>query len=235
MRPELVADDVVVPAGVTGRPVDDVDEDACPFDVTQERVTETGAAACALDQPRDVGDRRATLVEVAEIEHTEIRLERRERIVGDLRRSCGDCSEGAPLPRVRQADQADVCDEAELQADPCLGSRLALLGMLRSLVGRRLEMRVAEAASPPARDYRALADCDEIRDELPGLVEIDSSPGRDVEGQVLAGFAVPSRSRAPTAGRRTEVMPVVEVTKRRLTGIDAEVDRATPTSIAAIG
>ena len=42
--------------------VDDVDEDPGPLDVAQERVTQAGAHRGALDQSRDVGDRRAALV-----------------------------------------------------------------------------------------------------------------------------------------------------------------------------
>ena len=58
MRLELVADDAVVPLGVARRAVDHVDEHAGPLDVAQERVAEPGAAAGALDEARDVGDRR---------------------------------------------------------------------------------------------------------------------------------------------------------------------------------
>ena len=38
MRAELLADDLVVPLGIARRAVDDVDEDAGPLDVAQERV-----------------------------------------------------------------------------------------------------------------------------------------------------------------------------------------------------
>ena len=62
VRPQLVADDVVVPLGVARRAVDDVDEDPRPLDVAQERVAEAGPAAGALDEPGDVGDRRPALV-----------------------------------------------------------------------------------------------------------------------------------------------------------------------------
>ena len=85
MGRELLADHVVVPLRVARRAVDDVDEDPRPLDVAQERVAEAGAAAGALDQPGHVGDRRPPLVLVAEVHDAEVRLERRERVVGDLR------------------------------------------------------------------------------------------------------------------------------------------------------
>ena len=62
VRPELLADDVVVPLRVARRAVDDVDQDPRPLDVAQEGVAETGAAAGALDEPGHVGDRRPALV-----------------------------------------------------------------------------------------------------------------------------------------------------------------------------
>ena len=64
---ELLADDLVVPLGIARRAVDDVDEDARPLDVAQEGVAEAGAGAGALDEARDVGDRRPALVLVAEV------------------------------------------------------------------------------------------------------------------------------------------------------------------------
>ena len=115
------------------------------------------------------------------------------------------------------------------------GPGLALLGVLGRLVGRGLEVRVAEAAAPAAGDHRALADGDEVRQQLPGLVDVDRRAGRNVEGQVVAGLAVPPGPRAATAGRRPEMVPVVEVAERRLAGIDAQVDRAAATAVAAIG
>ena len=87
MRAELLADDVVVPLGVARRAVDDVDEDPRPLDVAQEGMTETGAAAGALDEPGHVGDGRPAVVAVAELDDAEVRLEGRERVVGDLRAS----------------------------------------------------------------------------------------------------------------------------------------------------
>ena len=85
MRAELLADDVVVPSRVARRTVDDVDEDPRPLDVAQEGVAESGPAARALDEPGHVGDRRSPFVVVAEVHDPEVRLERGERIVGDLR------------------------------------------------------------------------------------------------------------------------------------------------------
>ena len=58
---------------------------------------------------------------------------------------------------------------------------LALLGVLGGLVGRRLEVGVAETAAAAARDHRLLADRDEVAEQLAGLVVVDGRAGRDVE------------------------------------------------------
>ena len=156
-------------------------------------------------------------------------------IVGDLGRRGGDRREDRRLARVRQPDEADVGDQPELEADPALGARLALLGVLRRLVGRGLEVRVAEPAATAAGDHRALADRDEVRQQRAGLVVVDRRAGRDVEGQVVAGLAVPSRLRPATTRRRAEVVPVIEVAQGRLAGVDPKVDRSATTAVAAVG
>ena len=138
-----------------------------------------GAGAGALDEPGDVGDRRPALILVAEVHDAQVRLERRERVIGDLRLGGRQRREQRGLAGVRQADQADVGDEPELEAQPGLRPGLALLGVPRRLVGGRLEVRVAEAAATPARDHRPLPDRDEIGEQLPGVVAMDGGPGRD--------------------------------------------------------
>ena len=164
----------------------------------------------------------------------EVRFEGRERVVGDLGRGRGDRGEDRRLAGIGQPDETDVGDEPQLQADPRLGAGLALLGVLGGLVGGRLEVRVAEPAAAAARDHRRLADGDEVRQQLPGLVEVDRGPGRDVEGQVVAGPAVTSGAGPPAAGGGPEVMPVVEVAEGRLAGIDPQEDRAAAAAVAAI-
>ncbi len=186
-------------------------------------------------RPGHVGDRRPPLVLVAEVHDAEVRLEGRERVVGDLGRGRGERGEERRLAGVRQADEADVGDEPELEAEPALLARLALLGVLGGLVGRRREVRVAEAAAAAARDHRLLAGGDEVGDQRAGLVVEDGRAGRDVEDEVVAGLAVAPRPLAAAAGRRLEVVLIPEVAQRRLAGIDAQVDRAAAAAVAAVG
>ena len=70
------------------------------------------------------------LVLVAEVHDAEVRLERRERVVGDLGLRGGQGREQRGLAGVRQPDEPDVGDEPQLEAQPVLLAGLALLGML---------------------------------------------------------------------------------------------------------
>ena len=198
-------------------------------------MAETGAAAGALDETGHVGDRRPALVLVAEVHDAEVRLERRERVVGDLGPRRGERREQRRLAGVRQPDEADVGDEPELQPQPVLLARLALLGVARRLVGRGREMRVAEAAAPAAGDHRGLAGHDEVGEQAARLVVECRRARRDVEVQVVAGRAVAPGPLAAAAGRRPEVVLVAEVAERRLAGVDAEVDRPATAAVAAVG
>ena len=74
-------------SGVGPRHVHDVDQHAGPLDVAQERVAQAGARAGALDEARQVRERDPAVVgRVAhlQVEHAQVGLEGRERVVGDL-------------------------------------------------------------------------------------------------------------------------------------------------------
>ena len=81
---ELVLDGRVIGdrvRAVEGAEVEHVDQQPGALDVRQELVAEAGAAAGALDQSRDIRDHELSLFAVKRPEH---RLQRRERIIGDL-------------------------------------------------------------------------------------------------------------------------------------------------------
>src|SRR5699024_10458813 len=109
------------------------------LDVAEELEAEALALARARDEPRDVGDREAVL---ARLDDPEVRDERRERVVGDLRLGCGDRRDERGLARARVADERDVRDRLELEDDRRLLPRLTEqreAGRL-ALGGRELEV-----------------------------------------------------------------------------------------------
>ena len=88
----------------------------------------------------------------------EVRVLGRERVVGDLGLRAADPRQQGRLAGVRQADQADVGDDLQLQVDRPLLAGLAGLGLPGGAVGRRLEVLVAVPALAAAGDDDVVAD-----------------------------------------------------------------------------
>ncbi len=67
---------------VGGREIDDVQQDAGACQMLEKADTEPGPLGGAFDQPRNIGDDKALVL--VDAHHAEIRVHRRERIIGDL-------------------------------------------------------------------------------------------------------------------------------------------------------
>ena len=87
----------------------------------------------ALDQAGNVGEHEFAAVDV---DHAELRMQRGERIVGDLRLGRADRREEGRFAGVRQPDDAGIGDQLEAQPDGALLARLAGIGVARRPVGR---------------------------------------------------------------------------------------------------
>ena len=115
-------------------------------------------------------------------------------------------------------------------------ARLALLGVLGRLVGGVVKWVLPRPPRPPRATSAVLAGGDEVRQQLAGRVVEDGRPGRDRRGP---GRRRPCRGawrRVPLpAGRRLEVVPVVEVAQRRLAGVHPQEDRPAASAVAAVG
>ena len=122
----------------------------------------------------------------------EVRLERGERVVGDLGRRRGQRGEQRGLAGVGQADQPDVGDQPQLEAQLALLAGLALLGVAGGLVGGGREVRCCRGRrGRRARPSSVLADGHEVGEQVAGSHRRRRAvPGGTVEVQVLAGLAV---------------------------------------------
>ena len=76
------------------------------------------------------------------------------------------------LAGVREAEQADVGEQLELQLQRALLALAARRGLARRAVDRALEMHVAQAALAALGDQQALAVRGEVADDLVG-VDVD--------------------------------------------------------------
>ena len=142
-------------AAACARDVDEVHQDLRAFEMPQELVAETETAVCAFDQARYVGDDEAAIL--AQPDDAEIRCERGEWIVGDLRTSRGDPRDERRFARVRIPDEPDIGQELQLEAEVFLFARLAGLDLPRRAVRRCREVRVAETSAAASGDEHALS------------------------------------------------------------------------------
>src|SRR5262245_40683502 len=121
----------------------------------EELRAESVAFVRAFDQTRHIGHDEGSVI--AQLHDAEIRRQRRERVVGDLRPRRRDARDECALARVREADESDVREELEPQAQlPGLAWRAGFGSTWRAIGGRR-KCRVATATASAPRDKHALA------------------------------------------------------------------------------
>ena len=133
VAPHLVAHQLEVGRGIASvraGGVDHVQQHARALDVAQELEAQPRAGVGALDDAGDVGGHEALLVLLDDAQH---RRERRERVVGDLGARRREPRQQRRLAGVRQAQEADIGDQPEVEAQPVL---LAGARPLRPRAGR---------------------------------------------------------------------------------------------------
>ena len=130
-----------VAAGFEGGAIDDVGDDFGAFDVAQEFEAEALALGCARNQARHVGD---GVAHVAGHHYAEVRHERGERIVGDLRFGGAHRRDQARLACGRKAHQRHVGDGLEFEDDVAFLARLAQQCEARRTTGAIGQRRIAE-------------------------------------------------------------------------------------------
>ncbi len=101
---------------------------------------------------------------VGQPDDAEIRRQRRERVVGDLRPRGGDARNQRRLAGVRKADEPDVRQQLEMEPEVFLFAGQTRFGPPRRAVRRRRKVRVSTPAEPALRDQHALARLRQIRD-----------------------------------------------------------------------
>ncbi len=136
------------------------------LDVAQEAVAEPGAAVRALDQARHVHHHERLFR--AQPNDTELRLERRERIVGNLRPRGRDGGKERRLAGVGQPHDAAVGQQFEFEPERGALGGFALLGEARRLTLAGREMLVAEAASAAFGHPHLGAGLAQVGDEVLG-------------------------------------------------------------------
>ena len=136
---------------------------AAALDMAEEAVAEADALVRAFDQARNVRQHEFAAVGV---DHAELRMQRGEGIVGDLRLGGADGGEEGRLAGIGQADQPGIGDQLEPQPDRQRSSPdwpgLAWRGA-RLVDG--FEMRVAEAAIAAVGEHERSPSVGEIGEQ----------------------------------------------------------------------
>ncbi len=209
---------------------DEVDQHPAALDVGEKLVAEAHAGGGALDQAGDVGQHELAL---AVVDRAEDRLERRERVIGDLRSGAGEPGEERGLAGVRKAHEASVGKQLQPQLDPTGFPLEPALREPRRLARGGGEALVAVSPGAARRDHRTLACGDQVI--AAPLEPLHLGPGRDRHDDVVAASAVALAALPTSASPGALVRRVAqrrEVAARR---IALEDDVAAPAAVAAVG
>ena len=163
-----------------------------------------------------------------------MRLERGERVVGDLGLGRAHGRDQRRLARVREADERGVGQQLQLELQPPLLAVLALLGEARRAARVRQEARVAAPALPAARREPRSPWLHEVGEQLAVRRRHDRALGH-VDDEVGAALAVLLLARAVRSRARLAVRMVAEREQRRDVAVRPQPDVAAAAAVAAVG
>src|SRR5262245_33180644 len=126
----------------------------------EKSISQAFAFVRPFDQSRHVGNDEAAVA--AERDDAEVRSERGEGVIGNLRTRRRDTRDQRGLSRIWKSDQTDVGKQlqVELQQPGLAGG--AFFAAARRTIGRAGEARVPAAADAALRNENTLAGLDEI-------------------------------------------------------------------------
>ncbi len=113
---ELMADRAVGIDDVLFGAVDQVQDHRAALDMAEKAGAEPGALAGPFDQPRQVGDHKLGIVVKAH--HAELRVQGRERVIGDFRAGMAHPRQKGRFAGVGQPDQPGIGDQLQPQPHP---------------------------------------------------------------------------------------------------------------------
>src|SRR5215472_11986604 len=229
---ELAAHGLVGLAGMLAGRIDQMQQHAAALDVTEEAVAKARAFMRALDQPGNVGQHELAAVG---IHHAELRMQRGEGIVRDLRPRRADLAEQGRFAGIGQPDETGIGDQFQPQPDPALLAGLARIGVARRAVGRGLEMRIAEAAVAAFGEHELLAELGEVVDQRLAILVEYLRADRHLQHDRLAARAMAILAHAILAPLGLEVLLVAIVDQRVQPTDRLDHDVAAAAAIAAGG
>src|ERR1700682_2917320 len=210
---------------------DQVQQHAAALHMAEEAVAEADAFMRAFDQAWNVGEHEFA---AADVTHAELRMQRGEWVIRNLRLGGADGGKKRRLAGVWQADDAGIGDELQPQPNGELGPRLAGIGVARRAVGRAFEPRIAETAIAAMRQHDALAEFGEIGKQRLAIFVVNLRADRHFEHHVgaVGAMAVLAHAAAAVLGRE---MLLVTIVDQRVEAVDRLRDHiAAVAAVAAV-
>jgi len=213
--------------------IDQVNQNPRSLDVTEKTQPEPGSPVGALDEPRYIGNyERPSLRETY---HTQVRDEGGKWVVSDFGAGCGDLRYKRGFAGIGEADEADLGEKLQLEADVPLLSCSPLLGKTRSLAARGGEVHVPLPAVSTTGHRKAVPVAGKIMENLAAIRVSHLGPHRNEQGQVRAAFSCLLLTAPVGASGRSEVSLEVKI-KEGLLGMCGLEDHVTAlAAVTAVG
>ena len=199
--------------------------------MAEEAVADADALMCTLDQAGDVGQHEFARVDAC---NAETRMQRRERIIGDLRLRGSDRCQESRLAGIGQTDQPGIGYQLQPQPDRQFLTWQAGIGTPRRLVCRRLEMLVAKTAIAAGSETEALSLFGQVADQRLVILGINLRAGRHSQRHIGALGAAAVAAHAMDAGLGAKMLLVAIVDQRVQTVDHLDPDIAATTAIATV-
>ena len=213
------------------RSVDQMDDRPAPRHVLEKAVAEPGAAMRPLDEPRQIGEDKAAAIPV--LHDAEVGLQRRERIVGDLRLRAREPRDQSALAGVGKAHHPHVREQPQLEADPLLLALGPWLRETRRLQRRGGEVHVSQAAPSAFREHPTAPVLAQIGQDFRGVGITHQRSRRHFQHQLRRGVAVLVAAATRLAVLRPVLPLEAEVEQRRQSLVGLEDDVAAVPPVAA--
>src|SRR5689334_166051 len=184
---------------------------------------EAGAFARSFDQPRQISEHEFGLV--VDPHDAELRMQGRERIVGDFRLGVRQARQQRRFPGIRQPDQTGIGDQLEAQPHPEFASGPTRTGAARRLIRRALVMRVAETAITAAQQHDTLTRFGQVGEHGFLVVVEHLRPDRDAQHEVApvrAGTVRPGPA-AAVLGPEVLAVAIVDQSVQIVRGLEDDV------------
>ena len=232
---QLVVDLLKVRLGVAALAagdVNDVQQQAAALNMAQEVVAEADALRSTLDQTGDVGADKALLR--ADADDAQHGGQRREVVVGDLGTRGRNNADERRFADVREADQAHVRNDLQLELEVHILAGQTGLGKLGDLAGRGRKMAVAPAAaSALGHDNRLTAR--QIGHDEVGLGLLQHGAAGHADDQVVTVCAAHPLGAAILAVGRGVLALVAEVHQGGQVVVGHKDDVAAAPAVTAVG